>query len=260
VSEPVHVEVELSDDRVAIVTLRDSERRNAITPAMNDELIAAFDALDADPNVGAVVLTGHGSSFCAGADLKHLGAAPSPAGLQSIYGGFLRVARSPLPTLAAINGPAVGAGMNMALCCDVRLAGTSARLDTRFLRLGIHPGGGHTFMMNGVAGPQVAKAAILFGQVFSGPQAERVGLVLQCVPDEELLSAACGMAGHAAAVPPELSRRAKATIDGMASVATLEEAIAIELDVQWWSMAQPEFAERMGAMQATISTASAAPD
>jgi enoyl-CoA hydratase len=255
--EPVHVGVEKRDDHVAVVTLRDSDRRNAITPAMNDELVAAFDALDDDPEVGAVVLTGHGSSFCAGADLKHLGATPSQAGLQSIYGGFLRVARSPLPTLAAINGPAVGAGMNMALCCDVRLAGTSARLDTRFLRLGIHPGGGHTFMMHRIAGPQVAKAAVLFGQVFNGPEAERVGLVLQCVPDDELLSVACAMAGRAASVPSELSRRTKATIDGMAGVASHEEAITIELDVQWWSMAQPEFSERMGAMQATISQTSA---
>jgi enoyl-CoA hydratase len=108
----VHVEIGIQADRVAVVTLDDGERRNAITPAMNDELVAAFDALKRDPGVGAVVLTGRGSSFCAGADLEQLGRSPSEDGMRAIYRGFLKVASSPLPTIAAVNGPAVGAGMN----------------------------------------------------------------------------------------------------------------------------------------------------
>ena len=188
--------------RVAVVTLTDGERRNAITPAMNEQFLATFDALESNPDVGAVVLTGEGSAFCAGANLAHLGDTPSEDGLRSIYEGFLRVAHTPLPTIAAVNGPAVGAGMNLALCCDVRLAGTSARFDTRFLQLGIHPGGGHTWMLRQATGLQTTMAAVLFGEVLNGTEAERHGLVFRCLPDDELLGAAVAMAARAASAPP----------------------------------------------------------
>ena len=127
-------------DGVGILTLDAPHRRNAFDLDMCDEVGEALDSLEADPGVGALVVTGRGSAFCAGADLSHLGASQRE-GLLAIYEGFLRVARCPLPTIAAVNGPAVGAGMNLALAADVRLAGTSARFDTRFLQLGIHPGG-----------------------------------------------------------------------------------------------------------------------
>ena len=134
-------------DGVGILTLDAPHRRNAFDLDMCDEVGEALDSLEADPGVGALVVTGRGSAFCAGADLSHLGASQRE-GLLAIYEGFLRVARCPLPTIAAVNGPAVGAGMNLALAADVRLAGTSARFDTRFLQLGIHPGGGHTWMFS----------------------------------------------------------------------------------------------------------------
>src|SRR5690606_10735426 len=138
--------------------------------------------LESDGTTRAVVLTGSGSAFCAGADLTQLGEAREE-GLLRIYEGFLRVARSPLPTVAAVNGPAVGAGMNLALACDLRVAGTSARFDTRFVDLGIHPGGGHTWMLRRLVGPQTAAAMLLFGERLDGPAAEAAGLVWRCVPD-----------------------------------------------------------------------------
>jgi enoyl-CoA hydratase len=247
------IEVELLTDGVAVLTLNDSEHRNAITPEMNDEFREAFDRLESDSGVGAVVITGRGSCFCAGADLKHLGSTPSQGGLRAIYDGFLRVARTPLPTLAAINGPAVGAGMNLALCCDVRIAGMSARFDTRFLQLGVHPGGGHTWMMRRLVGPQVTLAAVLFGEVFTATEAERHGLILKCVPDDELLTSAVAMAGRAAAAPPELARRIKQSVAGMANVDNHDQAVTNELEVQWWSMMQPEFQARVEALQQRIS-------
>ena len=79
--------------------------------------------------------------------------------------------RSPLPTVAAVNGPAVGAGMNLALACDVRIAGASARFDTRFLRIGLHPGGGHAWMLDRAVGPQAAAAMVLFGARLDGARA-----------------------------------------------------------------------------------------
>lgn len=240
--------------RVAVVTVDDPDRRNAITPAMVDELVGAFDQLEADDGVGAIVVTGAPPAFCAGADLSHLGASPSNRGMRGIYEAFLRVGRSPLPTVAAVNGAAVGAGVNLALCCDVRLAGRRARFDTRFLQLGLHPGGGHTWMMRRSMGPQGALATVLFGEVVDGAEAERTGLVWRCVDDEALLEAAATLAGRAAAAPAGLARRVKATLSTMAGVATHDEAVDVELEAQLWSMAQPEFAERLAAMRARITT------
>jgi enoyl-CoA hydratase len=239
-------------DRVAVVTLDDPERRNALNFTMVDEIRAVFDELEADPDVGAVIVTGMPPAFCAGADLSHLGSSRRE-GLLRIYDGFLRVGRSPLPTVAAVNGAAVGAGVNLALCCDVRLAGRRARFDTRFLQLGLHPGGGHTWMFRRVAGPQTAAAAVLFGETLDGAEAERVGLVWRCVDDDALLDAARELAGKAAAGPPELVSRMKATLADMATVDTHEEAVARELEPQLWSLDQPAFRERLAALQQRIS-------
>ncbi|HVF75559.1 MAG TPA: enoyl-CoA hydratase [Acidimicrobiales bacterium] len=244
-------------DGVATVTLRDAERRNALTLPMVAELVDIFDAIEADDAVGAVVVTGEPPAFCAGADLSHLSgssAGSTEDSLRAIYEGFLRVGRSPLPTLAAVNGAAVGAGMNLALVCDVRLAAAGARFDTRFLKLGLHPGGGHTWMLRRVAGPQATAALVLFGEVVDGAEAERIGLVHRCVADDELLFTAHAMAARAAAAPRELVRRVKATVADMAAVTDHQDAVDRELVDQVWSMAQPAFRERLAGLRAQISS------
>jgi enoyl-CoA hydratase len=238
--------------RVAVVTLDDPDRRNALNLALCAELAATMDRLEADDDVGAVVVTGAAPAFCAGADLTQLGESRRD-GLLAIYEGFLRVAHSPLPTIAAVNGAAVGAGMNLALAADVRLAGRSARFDTRFLDLGIHPGGGHTWMLRRIVGPQAASAMVVFGQRLDGEEAERVGLAWRCVPDDELLSTAIDMAARAADGPPELTRRIKATVGDVAVIDTHAAAVERELGDQLWSMDQPAFAERLAALQARIT-------
>jgi enoyl-CoA hydratase len=240
-------------DRVAVLTLNDPERRNALNLDLNAELVAMMDELEQDASVGAVVVTGAAPAFCAGADLSQLGESRRE-GLLRIYEGFLRVANSPLPSVAAVNGAAVGAGMNLALACDLRLAGTSARFDTRFLDLGIHPGGGHTWMFRNIAGQQATMAAVLFGQRLDGPEAERVGLVWRCVEDDQLLGTSVALAARAADAPPELVRRVKRTIQDMGSIDEHSAAIQRELDDQVWSMDQPAFAEKLAAMQARISS------
>lgn len=239
-------------DGVALVTLDAPSRRNAFDLVMCEEISEAVDALESDPDVGAMVVTGAGSAFCAGADLSHLGSSQEE-GLLAVYEGFLRFARSPLPTIAAVNGPAVGAGMNLALACDVRLAGTSARFDTRFLRLGIHPGGGHTWMMRDVVGAQATVAMVLLGEVVSGEDAERHGLVWRCVADDELLPLALELGARAAAVPRELLRRTKTTIHDMAAVPDHPTAVQRELVDQTWSVTQPAFLDRLAAMREQIS-------
>jgi enoyl-CoA hydratase len=255
------IEVDVTE-RVATLTLNAPKRRNSLTLDMVAEIEAAFDDVEKRDDVGAVVVTGAPPAFCAGATLSHLGTSSgdssseddSRTGLRSIYEGFLRVGRCPLPTLAAINGAAVGAGVNLALVCDVRLAARSAKLDTRFMQLGLHPGGGHTWMLQRAAGLQTAAATVLFGEVLDGEAAERCGLVWRAIDDVDLLAQAQGMAARAAAAPPALSRRVKETLAIMPSVTDHDKAVEVELDAQLWSMQQPEFAERLAALQARIST------
>src|SRR5829696_7889238 len=240
---------------VATLTLNNPDERNTLTAPMVAEIVAAMDAIEADPTVGAVVVTGTAPAFCAGANLGNL-AESNEESLGNIYEGFLRIARSPLPTLAAVNGAAVGAGMNLALGCDLRLAARRAKFDTRFLQIGIHPGGGHTWMLRRIAGPQATFAGVVFGEVMDGAEAERVGLVHRCVDDDRLLTVAHEMAARAAAAPRELVIEVKKTIQAMADVTTHDDAVARELDPQVWSTRQPWFAERVKALQTRISSKS----
>ena len=234
---PLHIE---RDDRVAILTLDDPERRNAMTAPLVAEIVDAMDAIDADPSVGAVVITGAGPAFCSGADVKALAAMAAgteePADVRDIYAGFLRVLDSPLPTVAAVNGPAVGAGCNLALACDLRIAGTNAIFDARFLRIGIHPGGGHTWLLNRAVGPQTAAAMNLFGARIDGARAAEIGLAWECVADAELLSRSVAHAARAAEVARDLSVRTKATLRHTAEVTDHDTAMRYELEHQVWSL------------------------
>ena len=236
---------------VATLTLNNPAERNTMTAEMVGDITQAMDEIEADKTVGAIIVTGTAPAFCAGANLGNLAEADGES-LSRIYEGFLRIARTPLPTIAAVNGAAVGAGMNLALCCDVRIAAHRAKFDTRFLQIGLHPGGGHTWMFQNIAGPQATMAAVVFGEILDGQEAQRVGLAYKCVPDDELISASRLMAVRAASVPRELAIITKRTIQEMANIATHSEAIAKELDPQVWTTRQPWFAERIAALQSRI--------
>ena len=239
-------------DGVATLTLNNPDERNTLTAPMVAEILAAMDIIEADPNIGALVVTGTAPAFCAGANLGNLAEATGDS-LGVIYEGFLRIARSPLPTIAAVNGAAVGAGMNLALGCDIRIAARRAKFDTRFLQIGIHPGGGHTWMLRRIAGPQAAFATVVFGEVLDGAEAERVGLVWKCVDDDALLATAHEMAAHAASAPRELLKVTKETIQAMSGIDAHSDAVKREIEPQVWSTRQPWFAERLAALQAKIS-------
>jgi enoyl-CoA hydratase len=237
-------------DGVATLTLNNPAERNTLTAPMVVEILAAMDHIEADESIGAIVVTGAPPAFCAGANLGNL-AESNKDSLGTIYEGFLR---SPLPTIAAVNGAAVGAGMNLALGCDVRLAARRAKFDTRFLQIGIHPGGGHTWMLRRIVGPQATFAGVVFGEIMDGAEAERVGLVHRCVDDDQLLTVAHEMAARAASAPRELVIEVKRTIRDMADISTHSEAVDRELTPQVWSTRQPWFAERIAALQAKISS------
>lgn len=249
-----HIRVDIdAERRVATLTLDEADRRNSLTLPMVAEIVAAVDDLETRDDVGALVVTGAGSAFCAGADLGHLGASRE-SGLRDIYEGFLRIGRSTLPTVAAVNGAAVGAGMNLALCCDLRVAARRARFDTRFLQLGLHPGGGHTWMLQRAVGPEAARAMVLFGEVLDGEAAQRAGLVWRCVYDGELLESATALAARAASAPRELATRLKQTLNTVAAIDEHADAVDAELGPQVWSLDRPEFQERLAALQAQITS------
>ena len=236
-------------DRAALITVNDPDSRNAVTGEISAGLRAAVARAEADTGVHAVIVTGAGSAFCAGADLSALGSAAG-AGLRALYDGFLAVADCALPTVAAVNGPAVGAGLNLALACDVRIAGPRALFDARFQKLGIHPGGGMTWMLQRVAGPEVARAALLFGMRFDAEAAVRYGLALTVADDP--VAAAFQLTAGPAAAPREVVIATKATMRTTVSPGSVDSdqhAFAVEAEVgpQAESIRSPEFAERLAA-------------
>jgi enoyl-CoA hydratase len=239
------------DDRVALITVNDPDRRNAVTDAMSALLRAAVTQAEADAGVHAVVVTGAGKAFCAGADLSALGAA-AEEGLLRIYDGFMAIAECTLPTIAAVNGAAVGAGLNLALAADVRIAGPHAMFDPRFQKLGIHPGGGATWMLQRAVGPQVARAALLFGMRFDAGAAVSHGLALTVADDP--VAAALELAAGPASAPREVVLATKASMRATATPGSRDTdlhhlALQIELGPQATSIASPEFAARLAAAQ-----------
>lgn len=245
-SDPVLVHVE---DRIAVLTVNDPDRRNAVTFEISAALRNAVDAAEADPDVHALIVTGAGKAFCAGADLSALGEATED-GLLKIYDGFLAVANCALPTIAAVNGAAVGAGLNLALAADVRVAGPAAVFDPRFQKLGIHPGGGATWMLQRGVGPQVARASLLFGMRFDADAAVRHGLALQVADDP--VAAARELAAGPAGAPRDVVIATKASMRATANpgvVDTDQHRIAVdtELGPQAVSIRSPEFQQRLAA-------------
>lgn len=230
-------------DAVVVLTLDDPERRNALSPELVPTIVATMAELADDPTCGAVVVTGAGTAFCSGADLSNLLALTAaeggdPTGVRAIYDGFLAFRDSPLPTIAAVNGPAVGAGFNLALACDVRITTPAARFDTRFAQIGLHPGGGHVFMLDRLAGPQTTAAMALFGERVDGERAVDLGIAWRCVAPEALVDEAVAMATRAAAAPRALIAAVKTTCGDAPWHADFEAAVQVELRRQAWSFEQ----------------------
>ncbi len=245
-SDRVLVQVE---NHVALITVNDPERRNAVTAEISAALRAAVDAAEANSDVHALIVTGAGKAFCAGADLTALGEATED-GLRTIYDGFLAVANCTLPTIAAVNGAAVGAGLNLALAADVRIAGPAALFDPRFQKLGIHPGGGATWMLQRAVGVQAARASLLFGMRFDAEAAVRYGLALEVADDP--VAAAKDLAAGPAAAPREVVLATKASMRATANPGSIDRdqhsiAVDTELKPQAASILSPEFAERLAA-------------
>src|SRR6185437_14900481 len=224
--------------------------RNALSPAMSVALDVAVAGAVTD-GARALVLCADPPVFCAGGSLDSLLSRTTP--LVGTYRGFEALRRSPIPTVAAVDGPAIGAGVNLPLCCDVVLVSPAARFDPRFLDVGIHPGGGHLWHLQRRVGRQGAAAMVLMGDVLEGEEAVQHGLAWRCVPAGDLEAAAVSLARRVAERDPELVARTRASLAASAGLDTAEEAVELEREAQEWSMSRPEFTDAVRRMQAAIA-------
>jgi enoyl-CoA hydratase len=232
------------DGGVAVVILNAPQRRNALTPAMAAELIATFDEVDARDDVGALVVRAVGKSFCAGGDVQTLTdagrdpAAPDAyAGMGAIYDSFYRLGQVKAPTIAAVRGSAVGAGMNMLLAADLRIIARDARLICGFLKRGLHPGGGHFVLLSRLIGREAAAAMALFGEEVDGERAVQLGLAWETLDDAAVEDRALELAARVAK-DPALARVAVGNFrkeTGPPHV-SWEVATQFERPAQMWSM------------------------
>ena len=222
----------LTRGAVATITL-DNQPLNLVTGEMMERLDAALDELAADAGVRAVVVTGAGTrAFCAGSDVKEFESlARHVAQGKLLYEKYVyrKLAELPVPTVAAIEGDALGGGLELALCCDLRVASARARLGMPEVRLGVIPGSGGTQRLPAVVGPARAKELILVGELISAERAERIGLVNTVVADGEALAAATDVAERIAQRGPVAVREAKRLIE-RARDFDLDAGLAAELD------------------------------
>lgn len=228
---------------VAVIRLKADERRNALTVQMARDLTDAALTAEADSEVGALVVTG-GPHFCAGAVrdvLTAVGQDPvenqAYRDMETMYGAFTTIGSIGLPSVSAVRGAAVGAGLNLALASDLRIVSRTAKLIPGFAQIGIHPGGGHFTLLNRIAGREATAALGLFGGTITGQQAADRGIAWMAVDDEDVEAQALAIAAPVAA-DPELARRLvksfrRETVPGGLP---WEVAVEVERAPQLWSL------------------------
>ena len=233
-----HLRLERPSDGVAVLTLDNPDQRNAMSDEMTDSWARAVDELAADRSVRAVVVTGAGSAFCSGGNTSWIASEPDASvddlrtRMMRFYRAWLSIRKLEVPTIAAVNGPAIGAGLCLALACDIRYAAGGARLGAPFVKLGMHAGMAGTWLLPDVVGEAHARDLLLTGRLVDADEALRLGLVSRVIDpaafQDEVLSTAEGIAATA----PIASRLTKlALADG--GHADFESCL------QWEALAQP---------------------
>lgn len=221
---------------VAVLTLNRPETRNALSgEAMFAAFESCFAALNADVSVRAAILTGGGTAFCSGGNVAEMrdktgmfGGNPEEVaqgyarGIQRIPHAFQTLE---VPIIAAVNGPAMGAGCDLASMCDIRIASSSARFAESFVKLGIIPGDGGCWLLPRIVGASRAAEMALTGDTITADEALRIGLVSRVVAPEELMAAALELAGRIVANPPQVLRWTKQLLR-QAQSQTLDQALA----------------------------------
>jgi enoyl-CoA hydratase len=232
-----HLRLERPAPGVVRLVLDNPEQRNAMSEEMTASWVRAVDALADDRDVRVVVVTGEGSAFCSGGDTSWIASEPD-AGVDHLrdrmlpfYRAWLSIRRLEVPTIAAVNGPAIGAGLCLALACDLRYAASGARLGVPFVKLGMHAGMGGTYLLPDVVGQAAARDLLLTGRVVDADEALRLGLVSRVIEpaafDVTVLEAATGIAANA----PIATRYTK--------VALASGFSDLDSCLQWEALAQP---------------------
>ena len=207
-------------DGIATLTLNRPDRLNALGGTLRDDLYDAVTRSAADPEVRVMVVTGAGKGFCSGGDVKAMGEAKAGQRERPLIEKIapsrdrtlLAMREAPQPIIAAVNGAAAGAGMNLALGCDLRIASTAARFTQAFVKRGLHPDWGGTYFLPRLVGTAKACEMIFTGDVIDAAEALRLGIVSRVVSPEELMPAAYELARRIAAGPPVAIRLAKRSI------------------------------------------------
>ena len=225
-------------DGVATVTLNRPDRLNSFTVAMHGEVRSALDSIAANRSIRCFVLTGAGRGFCAGQDLSDRAVAPDAEGvdlgasIENYYKPLLQRLRAlPMPTIAAVNGVAAGAGANIPFACDLVYAAQSASFIQSFSKLGLVPDCGGTWWLPRLIGPARAMGMTLLGEKLSATQAAEWGLIWRCVADDQLLSTVNSVALQLAAGPTRGYVRARQAIDA-AMLLPFDGALDLERDYQ----------------------------
>ena len=230
--------LELREGAILTLTMNRPDKLNSLNVELTTSLLGAFRRAAADSEIRAIILTGSGRAFCAGGDLalisdaRRRNAGPE---LESLLRGgsqlALAICDTSVPVLAAVNGPAAGAGMNVALACDIRIASENASFGQNFAKVGLFPDFGGTYFLPRLAGPARAAEMFYTGEMISSAQAERIGIVNHVVAHERLAEEARALAGKLAAAPPIAARAVKKVLFG-SERAALERALELEVQQQ----------------------------
>ena len=237
-AELTHLRLERPTEGVALLVLDNPDRRNAMSDEMTRSWVAAIDELAADRSLRAVVVTGEGAAFCSGGDTSWIAGEPDASvdrlrtRMLAFYRAWLSIRRLEVPTIAAVNGAAIGAGLCVALACDLRYAASGAKLGVPFVKLGMHPGMAGTYLLPEVVGAAAARDLLLTGRVVDSDEALGLGLVSRVLERETFLDEVLETAAGIAATAPIASRLTKlALADGGHS--------DVQACLQWEAMAQP---------------------
>jgi len=233
-----HLRLERPAPGVARLVLDNPAQRNAMTDDMTRSWGAALDELAADRELRVVVVTGAGSAFCSGGDPRWIAGEPDApvdrlrTRMIAFYRAWLAIRRLEVPTIAAVNGPAVGAGLCLALACDLRYAAAGARFSAPFVRLGMNPGMASTYLLPNVVGDAAARDLLLTGRAVDAQEARQLGLVSRVIDDDGFAEEVQAVAEGIAATAPIASRY---------TTVSLREGghRDVESAIQWEALAQP---------------------
>lgn len=245
------------DGGVATITLNDPDRRNAMSVAMGEALHDAFTDLARDEDLRVAVLTGAPPAFCAGGDLGMLEeharrtrdeGYDATADMRRFYGRFLSVRELPVPVIAAVNGHAIGAGLCVAMACDLLIVTEEAKVGLNFAQLGLHPGMAASWLLPRLVGRQRAADLLYTGRLISGAEARDIGLALDVLPTDEVLDHALERARRIAAASPVVVRQLKRSLTATWEH-TLEEQLDVEAAAQAVNYGTVDLAEGLAAVR-----------